>query len=117
MATVITERDGLRVKLTRGERWAALRRSDLLSPWNQVRSIEAVAEPFQLVHGLRAPGLSIPWSTKIGTWRSQGRKIFAVTQKGLPGVRIRLHGNVFDEILLSVADSAALVAQINSRLG
>src|SRR5580765_2280452 len=115
MVAVITDMDGLRIELTRGERWGALRRDDLSVPWTQVDTVEAVAEPFLLVHGLRAPGLAVPWRTRIGTWRSHGRKTFAVTRKGAPGLRIVLHGNTYDEILVSVADSATVLALIGKR--
>ena len=108
--------DGLRLELTRGEKLAALRRGNVVIPWGQIRSVETVADPIRLVHGLRAPGLGLPGRTKIGTWRSKGRKTFAVTHKGAPGLRITLQDNTFDEIVLSVADSVRLATEISSRV-
>jgi len=108
MASVIANRDHLHIELGTGEKWAALRRTDVTIPLADVVSVEQVAEPFRLVHGLRAPGLAVPWRTKIGTWRSAGRKVFAATRVGLPGLRIVLHGNKFSEILVSLADSDAV---------
>ena len=102
--------------LTRGEKLAALRKRDVVIPWAGIRRVEAVAEPIRLVHGLRAPGLGIPGRTKIGTWRSKGRKTFAVTHKAAAGLRITLQNNTFDEILLSVPDPVLLADQISSRL-
>ena len=116
MVSLSAEPDTLRVRLTRGERWAALRRNDVTVPWAEVRSVEAVADPFRLVLGLRAPGLALPWRTKIGTWRSHGRKTFAVTRKGLPGLRITLQHSSFDEILVNAGDLTALLEQIAARL-
>ena len=116
MVSLMAEPDTLRVRLTRGERWAALRRNDVTVPWAEVRSVEAVADPFRLVRGLRAPGLAVPWRTKIGTWHSHGRKTFAVTRKGLPGLRITLQHSSFDEILMNAGNPAALLEQITARM-
>ncbi len=116
MVSIRLNAGALRVELTRGEKLAALRRTDVVVPWGQITAVEAVAEPIRLVHGLRAPGLGLPGRTKIGTWRSKGRKIFAVTYKAAPGLRITLQGNTFDEILLSVTDSVRFCAEIAARL-
>lgn len=116
MVSMTLEADALRVGLTRGERWSALRRSDVVIPWPEIRSVEAVADPIRLVHGLRAPGLGIPGRVKIGTWRSKGRKTFAVTHRDAPGLRIVLRDNMFDELLLSVPDPAGLSEAISARL-
>jgi hypothetical protein len=116
MVSITAELDTLRVRLTRGERWAALRRSDLSVPWNQVRSIETVADPYRLVHGLRAPGLAVPWRTRIGTWRAKGRKIFAVTTRHTPGIRLELQGHDFAQVLLSLPAPDGLAEQLLARL-
>jgi len=116
MATVIADREHLHIELSTGEKWAALRRTDVAIPWADVVSVETVAEPFRLVHGLRAPGLAVPWRRKIGTWRSAGRKVFAATRAGLPGIRIVLNGNNFSEILVSLANSDEIATLVASNL-
>jgi alpha-beta hydrolase superfamily lysophospholipase len=58
----------------------------------------------------------VPWRTKIGTWRSHGRKTFAVTRKGLPGLRITLHDGSFDEILVNAGNPAVVLEQITARM-
>ncbi|MET0865815.1 MAG: alpha/beta fold hydrolase [Nakamurella sp.] len=112
MAAVTVAGDELQIELSTGEKWAALRNADLHIPLTDVIGVERVAEPFRLVHGLRAPGLAVPWRTRIGTWRSSGRKIFAVTRAALPGIRILLRGNDFNEVLVSLPDPAAVAAVI-----
>ena len=116
MASVIADRDHLHIELSTGEKWAALRRTDVTIPLADVLSVEQVAEPFRLVHGLRAPGLAVPWRRKIGTWRSAGRKVFAATHAGQPGLRLVLHGNDFSEILVSLADSEAVAELVAGSL-
>ena len=117
MATVRAEPDGLRVELTGRESWSAFRRTDLTAPWAHVEGVEAVAEPYRLVHGLRAPGLSIPGRTKIGTWRSAGRKTFAVTHRGRAGVRIRLRNNTYQQLLIDVDTPTETVELLRNRIG
>jgi hypothetical protein len=108
--------DEVHVRLSRGEKIGGLH-GDLTVPLSQVRDVEAVAEPYRFVRGIRAPGLGVPGRTKIGTWRSQGRKTFAVARHGKPGVRIRLQDNTFDQIVLSVPDGPGLVAAVRKAAG
>ncbi len=116
MAEIELAADELRVVLTGGEKWAALRRSDLTIPWSQIQTVEVVAEPYRLVHGLRAPGLAVPWRTRIGTWRAKGRKIFAVTTRHTPGIRLELQGHDFAQVLLSLPAPDDLAERLRARL-
>ncbi|MET0965989.1 MAG: alpha/beta fold hydrolase [Nakamurella sp.] len=116
MVSVVADRNQLNIELSTAEKWAALRRTDVTVPWTDVVSVEPVAEPFRLVHGVRAPGLAVPWRVKTGTWRSAGEKIFAVTHAGLAGIRIRLQDNEFSEILVSLTDPDAVAASMAGNL-
>jgi alpha-beta hydrolase superfamily lysophospholipase len=106
----------LRVALTGGEKWAALRRSDLTIPWSQIQHVEVVAEPYRLVQGLRALGLAVPWRTRIGTWRARGRRIFAVTRRHEPGIRLDLQGHDFSQVLLSLPAPDDVAERLQDRL-
>lgn len=108
--------DEFHVRLSLGEKTGGVH-GDLTVPLSQVRDVEAVAEPYRVVRGIRAPGLGVPGRTKIGTWRSKGRKTFAVARHGRPGVRIRLQDNTFDQVVLSVPDGPGLVAAIAKAAG
>ena len=68
------------------------------------------------MHGLRAPGLAVPWRTKIGTWRAKGRKTFAVTTRHTPGIRLELQGHDFAQVLLSLPAPDGLAEQLRARL-
>ena len=119
---VTVGREGLRVGLSRGERWAALRRSDVSVPLGAISAVEPVAEPYRLVRGWRAPGLAIPGRTRIGTWRARGHTTFVHARKGEPGLRITLlDGHVgadgFDELLLSFGDTPAATKVLDELLG
>ena len=116
MVQLVVGTDEVHVRLSRGEKIGGLH-GDLTVPLSQVRDVEAVAEPYRFVRGIRAPGLGVPGRTKIGTWRSQGRKTFAVARHGKPGVRIRLQDNTFDQIVLSVPDGPGLVAAVRKAAG
>ena len=118
---VTVERDRLRVALSRGERWATLRRTDVTVPLGAISAVEPVAEPYRLVRGWRAPGLAVPGRTRIGTWRTRGRKTFVNARKGEPGLRITLLGGHaaaggFDQLLLSFSDTAAMTRVLNELL-
>ncbi|MGS0683569.1 alpha/beta hydrolase [Nakamurella sp. GG22] len=112
MAQIEMDASGVRIALTRGDRWVALLRRDVIVPWDSIRDVEVVAEPMRLVRGLRAPGLSLPGRTKIGIWRKSGRKTLAVTRRGRPGLRLRLRNHGYEQILLSVPDGAGLADRI-----
>ena len=116
MAQLVVGTDEVRVRLSRGEKIGGLH-GDLAAPLNRVRDAEAVAEPYLVVRGIRAPGLGVPGRIKIGTWRSKGCRTFAVARRGQPGVRIRLHDNTFDQVVLSVPDGPGLVAAIRKAAG
>ena len=116
MVQLVVGTDELRVRLSRGEKIGGLH-GDLKAPLMKVRDVEAVAEPYRVVRGIRAPGLGVPGRTKIGTWRSKGGKTFAVAHHGQPGMRIRLQDNTFDQVVLSVPDGPGLVAAIRKAAG
>ncbi len=116
MVALEVDTDELLIRLSRGEKMGGLH-GDLVVPLSEVQDVEAVAEPYRVVRGIRAPGLGVPGRTKIGTWRSKGRKTFAVARHGQPGLRIRLQHNTFDQVALSVPDGPSLAAAIATAAG
>lgn len=115
MATLTVTDDTLHLRLTRGERLAALR-GDLRVPLSAVTavSVEAEARP----RGLRAPGLAVPGRRRlIGTWRARGHRTLISTRRGEPVVRIVLTGAREDEVLVSSPDADRIAAELAGATG
>lgn len=115
MATLSVSPTDLVISLTLREKVAGLH-GDVRVPLAAVTEVGVVQDPVANVRGVRAPGLSIPGRTKIGTWRSHGHRIFAVARQGIPGVRVILTGTGFDELLISVNDAAAVAHRVRAAL-
>ena len=110
----ITDLD-VTVRLTTLEKVGAVH-GDLTVPRSAVRSVVAVGDAWQQVHGLRAPGYGMPGHALLGTWRVDGRKDFVDVRHGDPGVVVELEGQDFARIIVSfpTSDEAQAVAR---RLG
>jgi hypothetical protein len=114
MALISMTNDELRLELTRSEKLAALH-GDVRVPRSAVRDIRVDDDPLGAVRGLRAPGLGLPGSKKIGTWRGRGHRQFVVARQGMPAVRVRLEGTTFDELIVSTPDAEAVAADARRR--
>jgi hypothetical protein len=69
-------------------------------------------DPLGATRGLRAPGLGIPGSVKIGTWRGKGRKMYVCIRRSTPAVRVEAAGLDRDAFLVSAPDAAAIVDEL-----
>ncbi|MFP3712586.1 hypothetical protein [Puerhibacterium sp. TATVAM-FAB25] len=106
--------DTLTVAFTRAEKVAGLIR-DQHVPLSAVRSVEVVPDGLAAARGLRAPGLALPGSRKIGTWRSRSGKTLVSVRSGRPALRVRLDGQRYAELLVDVdrpAEVAAALARV-----
>jgi hypothetical protein len=114
MASIQLTDDELVVRLTTPEKLAALHR-DVRVPGRAVQTVGVEPRPLDALRGLRAPGLSIPRRTKIGTWRRFHHRGFVVARRGVPAVRIRLTGGPYDDLLVSSPDAEATATAIRDR--
>jgi len=105
MATVEITDQTVRVHLTTRERVAALHSSFTIDR-DQIVAVESVSNAVAAPRGLRSPGLALPGRVKIGVWRSRAGRQFVDVRRGIPGVRLRLKGHRYHEVLLSIADPA-----------
>ena len=111
MSTVHVTADRVRIHLELAEKIAALH-GDLDLPRSAVRAADVVTDGLAATRGLRAPGLAIPGRVKTGTWRGRGARHFVAVRRGLPTLRLTLHGQRYDTVLVSVPDAAAVAATL-----
>ena len=115
MSTIEILDGDLAVRLTPWERLVCLRRADVEVPAQDIVRVFAVQDPWQVLRGLRMPGLGLPGVAAVGTWvwrspRGSGRDFVVVRGHG-PGVVLELAGHEFARLLLSVDDPAEITSQ------
>lgn len=113
--TVHADRSALAVRLAPLDRLLALR-GDVVVPAHQIASIAAIADGLAAVRGLRAPGLGVPGSRKIGTWRRRGDVTVAVVRGRGPALEITTTGGAVNRIIVSAPDARERVAALRAAL-
>ena len=116
MATLTLTPDRLLVRLTTAEKLAGLH-ADVEVPLAAIRSVRVEQDPLAAVHGVRAPGLSLPGRVKIGTWRGRGHRSLVVARRGIPAVRIEVDGAKPDELLVSAPEAERVADELRARTG
>ncbi|MBB2903621.1 hypothetical protein FHR75_004464 [Kineococcus radiotolerans] len=111
MTKVTVSAGSLHVCFTLRQKLAGLVR-DLQVPLSSIRSAEVVPDGLNAVRGVRAPGLDLPGLRRIGTWRRRGTRTLVAVRRGCPALRLRLHGQRYDELLLGVNDATTLLAEV-----
>src|SRR4051794_37905114 len=114
MASIQLDDDELVVRLTTPEKVAALH-GDVHAPSRAIQRVAVEPQPLEAVRGLRAPGLSIPRRTKIGTWRRFRHRGFVVARRDTPAVRVTLAGAAYDDVLISIPDAESAAVAIQTR--
>ena len=104
----------LRVRLRPWERVAGLL-GDLDLPVAAVTAAEAVPDGARAVRGVRAPGLAWPGGPRIGTWRGRGVTRWVAVRPGRPALRLRLHGQRYDEVVVTTADAQRLAGALTAQ--
>ena len=113
MSTVQIDNGTVIIRLTTGEKFAGVH-GDVEFPLAAVTSVEVVPNALAAVHGLRAPGMSLPGVRKVGTWRTADGPEFVVVSAGQPGVRLHLQGEKLSSVLIGDADADALARTIEA---
>jgi hypothetical protein len=88
---------------------------DIRVPMSSVRGVDVLDDVIHAVHGLKFPGTRWPGRIAVGRFIGQkGKKAFAVVHHDTPrGLRVRLGGAAFDELLVGCEDPEA----VKRRLG
>lgn len=111
MATFEVEGDKFALRLTSTEHLEALH-GDVIVPLASVRSVEVLDDAMSAVHGVRF-GTGIPGRVAVGTFTSKSTRIFAVVHhRDRGGVRVRLSGAEFDELVVSAPDPEAVAQSL-----
>jgi hypothetical protein len=114
MAEVLVEGDELVVRLRAVEKLEAVH-GEVKVPLGSVRSVEVLDDAIGAVHGFRV-GTGIPGSVAVGTFTSRDDHIFAVVHHDTPrGVRLRLEGAPYDELIVGCDDPESVVASLRPR--
>ena len=64
------------------------------------------------VSGIRAPGYAMPGQAKLGTWRHHDGKDFIAVYADRPAVELRLAGQQYERLLISIDDAHGVLAQL-----
>lgn len=118
MAKVEVDGAAVRIELSRFERVVGLLPSTEV-PLDAIDSVELAPDPHAVVRGVRAPGLGIPRSTKIGTWRGRSGRTFVCVRGSRAAVVLTTVGRekkTFDRYVVSVDDPEAVVAAIDDAM-
>lgn len=113
MSTLHIENGTVTLHLTTGEKVAGIH-GDLEFPVTAVTSVEVVPDALAAVHGMRAPGLSLPGVRKVGTWRTKEGSEFVVASAGQAGVRLHLKGEKLSSVLIGDADADELARTVEA---
>ena len=111
MAAIEIDGRDLVVRMSRWERFAALRR-EVRVPREAVRSVRVAPQPWDELRGVRAPGMGIPRVIMLGTTRGRGGNQFAAVYGNRPAVVVDLEGTGLSRLIVSMADAAAVAARL-----
>lgn len=118
MATIHIDHDAVVIKPTRFEKIAGLVGEQRI-PLSSIVDVTVEDAPHRAISGLRAPGLAVPGSTKIGTWRDGGRRVFVCVRDSKPAVRIETAGRdaaggQYDAFIVTSDDPRAIAHHVDA---
>ena len=110
MAELIRKEDHFTLKFSMMEKVEGVH-GDITFPVAAISGVRIVDNVITAVHGLRAPGTSIPGVVAMGTFWSRSEKLFVmIHHQDRRGVRIELTGQTYDAILFSTDNPEQLLS-------
>jgi hypothetical protein len=103
MAELKIDDESVTLVLSGVERVEAFR-GDVTVPRSAVVAARQVPDGLAEVHGIRAPGTTLPGVLMVGTWRASGSVTFAACHGHRPAVVLNLAGQPFDRLVVTVDD-------------
>ncbi len=112
MADLTRDGDELVLTLSTIEKTESIH-GDIRVPVSAVCAVEVVEDIIHEVHGVKLPGTSWPGRFAIGRFVGRHGTTFAVIHHATTrGVRVRLEGAAFDELLVGCEDPEGVKRQI-----
>jgi hypothetical protein len=118
MTELSRDGDDLVVTLTPFERAESLH-GDIRVPMSSVRDVEVLDDVIHAVHGLKFPGTRWPGKLAVGRiigpieTKTFGKTFAVVHHDTTRGLRVRLDGAAFDQLLIGCADPEAMKSRIS----
>jgi hypothetical protein len=103
--------DAVTVSLSAIEKAEAVH-GDVSVPRTAVVSAQVVPDGMDEVHGLRMPGTGLPGVIMAGTWPDEDRVTFAVCHGRRPAVVLKLTGQRYDRIVVTVGNLDEVAASL-----
>jgi len=111
MAQLLIDDDAITVSLSTTEKVQAVH-GDVAVPRSALVAARVVQDGMAEVHGIRAPGTSLPGVVMVGTWRQTGRTTFVACHGARPAVVVDLKDARFDRLVVTVDDPDQALAAL-----
>jgi hypothetical protein len=109
MAVLFVHTDRLEIRLTRAEKMLSFRRTDIVVPLESIRSAALTDDPWVWVRGIRAPGVIVPLTLAVGTWKFHDGKDFLLIKRTRTSVVIDLDDEEFSRIIVTTSHAIELL--------
>jgi hypothetical protein len=109
MAVLFVHTDRLEIRLTRAEKVLSFRRTDIVVPLETIKSAALTDDPWVWVRGIRAPGVAVPLTLAVGTWKFHDGKDFLLVKGTRTSVVIDLEEQEFSRLIVTTSHSIELL--------